>query len=485
MITKINFMVFCTVLIPVLSGGECIARSSFGDGTPGLDVSYSSSYSGQRVSQEFDRDLGAFNRAADQVPEAGEGIQDEGAVVPDLPGFKFHSGFSHSTVYESNLFHTRLDPVDDLITLPTAWAGVSLGREGTSEYFFENTYGITYMDYVENDKFDQLAHVNHTQLDWKREKLLLSVSNEFSPLSPVGVANRSELRTAGAVNSATVTSNRFSFKSAYQLRPKLALSHIWSHRIEDFPADAGSNTPEIELQSQQVHSFQPGLTYTLTPKTTLFIFYRFETSDYFRGGVFAFKSHEGRAGFNTRFTPKLSGLFQAGMKSRDLNQPVFQDGMLFGYQAALRYAWTPKLTLSAYWSGSTGEVPDTSDPADALPNDQGSGVDENNLGVRLDWAVSPKMSVGLNGSVRLDSREGQVTLPDQDNPTVSFTRQREDLTYRWGVHWQWTRSAFDRYYLGYDFSNKNSSFKDFESEDHRMVAAVVLDLNARGGGYGR
>ncbi len=484
MITKIFFSMVLGMLAVAVWTVVAEANPSFKEGSPGLDNSYSSSYTSQSVLQEFKRDVRLFEErsmaAAEAVP-AKISIAD-----PEQPAeasiFKFHSGFSQTAVYESNLYDTRLDPIDDLITLPTAWMGVSRGKEGLSEYYFESDYGVTYMDYVENDQFDQMSHVHYTRLDWRGKKMTLGLENTFSPLSPKGTANQRELQTAGASRSVIATSNAFVFKSSYELAPKFTFRNAWSHSWIYYPESSSGNNRAIELQSNQIHSLSPRLEYQWTAKTTLFTNYQFQTADYFKGGVLAFKSHAATAGFETQLNPKTSWMAQAGYKKRSFNQPDFADGQLFIYSLALRRQVAKKFQLLLSVSGTDGDGPDTTDPADAAASNPDNGIHTVDLGAALSWAVSDRMQVTLNGGIDLEARNGDITLPDADNTAATYTRQRKDIAYSWGIGWRWARTAFDEYYIGYTYDNQNSSFKDFEFSEHQVIASVNLNLDVMGVG---
>lgn len=508
---KLLFSIVLGTLGSAALAASVEARSPFKEGgAPGLDASYSSDHSSQTVIREFKRDVRGFEERsvvaeAAQVPgPAADGAPGTGAVSIGVAGpavpvsdavspwdpaapnvFKFHSGFSNTAVYESNLYDTRLDPVDDLITLPTVWMGVSRGIEGLSERYFEADYGLTYMNYVEDDKLDHLAHTQYTQFDWRGKKLALSLQNTFSPLSPTGTASRRELRTAGGGNAVIATSNSFAFKSAYEIGPKLTFKNTWGHSVVYYPESASGNNREIERQSRQVHSLAPRFEYQVTAKTTVFTGYQFETGDYFKGGVLAFKSHTVLAGLETRPNPKTSWLFQGGYKYKDLNQPGFDDAELFIYNAAWRRQVAAKLLLSLTVAGTLGRGSDTTDPADAVSASGDSGTGTAEMGAALTWAMSERMSLSLTGGIDVESKEGAITLADADNPLVTFSRQREDIGYSWGIGWRWARTAFDEYYVGYKYYNQNSSFKDFEYEDHQVVGSVNLNLDAMGANYGR
>lgn len=464
-------LVACSCAGPVAFAGERLD-----DGIPGFDPSFN----GQEVLTRFDSP--EFNHSPPDHPTLGPNTSDSSdSNRPPIDQSRFEalilrSDFANAIVYDSNLFNSRRNPEGELILTPTGTLGLYRGEPGVTPTFFENEYSVTYIDYSEHDKLDQLSHLNRTRYDWYGKKNSLRVYNNFRPLSPRETTDRREFRGVDSRASVTATSNQFGVRFGHEISPRIFFEGDFKHEIYYFPESVGGNSSADELLSHQNHFISPKIVYELSAKTKVFIEYGFETADYFKGGEFRFKSHRLQSGFLTQFNPKLSYQFQSGYKTRNFGEQVYRDEDLFIYKTAVNYQFTSKLSGSIYGSRDLGldlDLDGFVGPEISISRD----VTSAGVVLALDDTLWSQWTI--QAAVGWGSKDGQATLPDPDDLTIVHTREKLDHSYSLGASYFWRRSPLDAYKIAYRFLSKNSSFKNFEYEEHQILFAVHLDLNAR------
>ncbi len=384
----------------------------------------------------------------------------EGKEEPSLDNWVYDKKLKLSTTYDSNLFSSRLDAIDDLIYLygPT----LSLKRKWEHAYL-ETFYDISYSDYVENQK---LSHWNQSytfNMGFKYSKVSIDISNRFLPHSVTAVGERTELKSATQQiityrDGADMTLNYF-------LTPKTTLSIGYSYDLLYIPPTKGGSSSGNSSFSSQTHAINPRISYQWTPKTSLHADYNFQAVDFPKDSSFASKAHTLSVGFLNHWNARTTFSGDVGVKRRDYNDNSLRRLEWLAAKLAVSRQLTGKIRASLFYARDADENLD-------LTRSRSLKTLTDYYGVNLTWAISPHLSLDAEASVQENTRDGLISHPDPDNPRITFTRQDEDQFYDWGLNLNWAPRPFLSFLIGYDFTNKNSSFKDSESERHKLVGSM-------------
>ena len=403
---------------------------------------------------------------------AFEGVEE--AISPQVeqnrePGaVQIEKAFAFSTEYDSNVFLRRNDPKDDVSFIYTPSVGIVRGRKGETKSYLQTFYNLTYVDHVEYQKLSRFNHQILSKIGWRTDKLRVDISNDARPYSAKSAADRTELHsstTAQVIDH----SDTFRLSVAYDVTPKITLSHAYGYAIDYFAASSNENNRGVEHSSEQVHSFNPRISYAWTAKTTLYTDYQFKMSDFFRGGQFASKTQTFNFGLNHVFSLKTALNTQAGWAFNDFNEDGIRSGNGFVYRAAVIHKFSEKLSGTLYTAKSLGK---SYEAAGATIFTESLNVDIYSGGVALGWAVTPSMNLKTGFKALFTHRDGYITLTDTENPSLSFTREHEDEIYAWNVDWSWVPKGSWAYYLRYELYNHNASFKNFEYTAYSLLGSL-------------
>ena len=127
----------------------------------------------------------------------------------------------------------------------------------------------------------------------------------------------------------------------------------------------------------------------------------------------------------------------------------------------------PKVGASLTYSLAPGERLDATGEQELFAVSQFGGLS-------LNWAVTPKISIEGFGKMGFTVRDGNLTMPDIENPSVSYNRADESIVYNCGLSGTWSPRNFVKVGLAYDYTNFNATFKDNESDTHRIGGTVGL-----------
>ncbi len=370
-----------------------------------------------------------------------------------------YGSFDFSTVYDSNLFNSRIDPKDDLIYTYVATAGFE--RQGDKVYF-DTAYDLAYSDFVENEKLSRFGHVISSRFRWTDDRFKFTFENTFKPDSPYNVGERTEfllLEPSGII----ATSDAARAHVSFELAPRWKLLYTQHYSVYYFHNEAD------EPFSAQAFIFNPKIMHEINDKTALYVSYSYRVKDFFKRGIFSSKQHIPRAGFVTSLGPATDLGANVGYAFREYEDLENEDhgGLVAKVEVTQRLFRRGTLTL---WGVKVLDENFDTSVIDS-PNEDAYFV-----GADFVWRVSPALELRSGASAGFTSREGLATLADPDNSSLTFTRELESDFYGWSADVKWKLNSQWSILLGYKFFNKNSSFKDFEYEDHKAVGSIRADF---------
>lgn len=372
--------------------------------------------------------------------------------------WKQYRSVRFSTNYDSNIFGLKHDPKDDMIYVYEGRFGLEKSQK---TYYVRLFYNIGYVENIENEKGNGYYHSQQTAFGYRFDRLSINVSNTISPKTRIGVDERTELGAPSAIISPVTDHAHVDFN--YKFSPKTTASFLYDYGLFYTPhqlSDSGFNS--------QTHDFGPRVSYALTPKTTVFAEYRWRTIIYFEDQEFREWDRTFRAGISGRINPKTAYTFDAAFPVRDYKAPIDRLGGVAALRGSIFRRITPKLTGSLYgsWDNSVEDLDTT--------RSEGRVRTSETYGVHLNWQASPRINVFADASATFNWSEGFVSQTDPDNETLVFSRSPADDSYRWGVGLNWTPKRYLTIFMGYDYTNSNSSFSNNESEQHRAVSSAEV-----------
>jgi hypothetical protein len=434
----------------------------------------------------------AFGQAfhAESLEKAEALISEEEPV--EISPWRVSKSLSTGVEYDSNLFTARLDPKDELIY--TYGARVGLGRaKKKAKGYFDTYYDLSYENYVENERFNHFNHLVSTRMGYHFKKLSVSLTNVFRPDNSLPIRDRTEL--GGPTDPRVLTySDDAEIHFQYVLSPKTSVSLSYHYLIFYFPkaSSTGSdgttlvdstdgNTAAVNGLSYQAGTVTPRFTYHWTAKTSIYAEHGWQKVDYFEGGGLTSQASLWNGGLFHQLTPKTRLNAEAGWRVRKYNSDGGETKNLV-LKLATSTSLTPKVLVTLWavrdttenLTGRSESRPITSVEDETLAE---SVSDLGHFyGLNLTWKVSQKITAAATASAGFNTRDGLVTLPDADNPLISFTRPREDEYYNWGVSLAWLPYANWQVFLAYNYINKNSSFKDFEYDRQEVTGSVGVNF---------
>lgn len=370
----------------------------------------------------------------------------------------FRKDFAFSALYDSNISATRQTPKDDMIYgySPT----FTLSRR--LKYInLQILYNLSYSDHVENHKSDHTNHTQLTSINFKRNRWTINFTNSFKPDTAFATGEKTELDTT---NSGRVISYADGLVTSisYDFSKKTKLSFDYNLGVFYFPEkDNSSSAPG---QSTATHKFTPKLSYAITPRLGIYTSYEHEKVDYYLGGAHSSKANSGHIGITGKLTEKVSANADFGYRKREYtnSETLSNDGLVI--QAGINRKITNKI------SGTLSMTHDVGENFDAIQS-QKLYETTDFYGLNLSYLFSPKLHFDFSGNYGIISKEGPITLTDIENPTLTFTREQEDIFIDWSGTLSWSPRPYTSFLLGYKAFKKNSSFKNFEFDDKKVVAS--------------
>ncbi len=447
---------------------QCVPAFAFTsiDSFSGVDQSFTDGFS-FRSTAEKGHDNFAFREERERSQKEEKSAKD---YKDSEREWRFHKLFQTGVLFDSNPESSQHDPDGDLVYGYNSSLGMSRRSENVFFSLFTNN---SYSDYVENQKNSRYSNSENMQYNLNFKRLKINISDSFKPDTALAVGERTELLPGGEASSASdlskrkvyTYSNSLNIDSSYTLSPKTSLTynHIYSYYY--FPVAGNSET--TNSFSSKTNTFRPGVTYKIRPKVNVFANYALEMIDYFeaKGDTLHPQTHTFSTGLDWKMNPKTGLGFSVSYLLRDYLTDHIKniDGLVLTWSVSRQI--TQKIFATASFS---------KDVQQSLDQSMNSSLQEDKYfyGLNLTWKITQKMFLSGQVSAQLNSREGFVTLRDVDNETLTFTRPMEDQSYRWGLGFNWNLKKDLIITLLYEFLNHNSSFKNFEYEDHRALAAV-------------
>ncbi len=441
------FLYFLGLLCLFFSTTSFAARpEEFGSG---LDQSFSAGYSQKSFAQ-------SFHGSAFEEPTEEEG-KESGETWQVLKGFNF------STVYDSNIFLTRDKEKDDEILIYTP--SIGFVRKGRNN-LLRTLYDLSYSEYIENGKLSRFNHSWTTELKYRFPKLKIDFYNNFKPDTAYAIGERTELRSAESSKVITYADDALG-QIDYGVTAKTHILYTQRYNVFYFPA--ASNAPLTNRYSSQTHGFNPRVTYQLTPKTDVYADYEFDTSDFFQGGGYSSDSDVVGAGVNRKITPNTKASLELGYRWRDYHDnDNAQDEKAFQFKAAVSQRLTTKTSVT-FWA-TRGLQEDLANITSTLSANRIVFY----YGANLTWQISRVIDFQSGMSIGYDKKDGHITQTDPDNSKLAYTRSLDNNFYESNVSLNWSPRPYVSATVGYKYFKKESTFKNFEYDDHKVVAAIRL-----------
>lgn len=436
--------IFCLCL-PVER--QALAAAQADDFGGALDQSFSAGYSQRSFAEGFH--VGMYEDSTEQAPE-----------IESWDTWQFYKGFNFSTVYDSNIFSARNNQKDDVIFsyVPT----IGLGKKGRND-FIDIFYDLSYIEYIENSKLNRFNHSITTRLGYKLPKLSFHVSNNFKPDTAYAVGERTELKLPETSHVITY-SDDLRAKISYELSPKTNVYYKHQYTLYYFPT--ASNSASVNSFSTQKNVFAPGISYEINPKLRTHGEYSFEIVDFFEGGAFDSESHVLMAGVVAVIAPTVTMNLDGGYRWRHYSSAPITDGEGFEFKAALSKMLSKRVSASLWLTRNIQE------DFNLLPQSPTEIVDY--YGSNFTWDIYQRVQIKGGVSAGFTTREESISRADVENSKLIFNRNLEDEFYQGDISLTWNPRPFLSILVGYAYFNKNSTFKDFEYDDHKGVLSVKL-----------
>ncbi len=372
--------------------------------------------------------------------------------------WRLYRSIRSSAVYDSNIFGLRNDPRDDIVYVHEGKIGIDRSQK---TYYVRLFYSVGYAQNIENEESNGYYHSQSTAFGYRFDRLSINVNNTINPRTRISVGERTELGASSAIISPVTDFAHVDFN--YKFSPKTTASFLYDYGLFYTP-----HQPPGGSFNSQTHDFGPRVTYALTPKTTVFAEYRWRTEIYFEDQELREWDQTFRAGISGRINPKTAYTFEAAFPVRDYKAPIDTLEGVAALRGSIFRRITPKLTGSLYgsWDNSVQDLDTT--------RSEGRVRSSETYGVHLNWQASPRINVFADASATFNWSEGFVSRTDPENDTLVFSRSPADDSYRWGVGLNWTPKRYLTIFMGYDYSNNNSSFSNNESERHRAVSSAEV-----------
>ena len=429
----------------------------------GADRSFTYGYTQEKEARSFETIIDERNEkeAAEAKPQAEAGDV-------DADRWKIYKSFRVSALYESNLFSSHSDPIDDTLFIYSPTLGFSHGKPGRTKSFFQTFLNLGLVDYVENDKLSRVNQTYATEAGWRGEKWNLNFSNHFQPVSAFEAGERTELIGSSATRTIS-TSDSAQVRVAYHWMPKTDLTADYTYEIRHFPIASNKNNQQVHRFSYQSNRIEPGIVYRLNSRNVLDARVYVSADDYYEGGGFSSRIYGMKAGWWHRLTPKTDIRFSGGYEWRDYFLDAIPSSEGPVYSVFLSRQLTPKVTLTLSYSHRQAQEFDFVEFAQTAES-----FDSNSDSYRADlhWKTSAHTTLRTFFAIEDSSRDRQYTIPDDENPSSTQTGPIEDQVYRMGLEWAWQSSGPWSCYVSYEYLNKFSSFRTFQYDDQRLGGYV-------------
>lgn len=410
---------------------------------------YASRYYGENFTWSQEKDIKGIR----------EGPVFLGPSAKPRAAWRAHGSISTAAVYDTNPSGTYNDPDGEFTHSYNASWGLSRRQHKT---YLAAFYQIGASRFIESEKSNFVSHNQRTEFRWKGNKFRMEFTNSFTPATSFATGERTELETAGRKRVHTWADNAtLTLHYLPSAKTDITVSPGWDMLY--FPAL--ENSEAVNGFSTRSYRVKSAISYKWRPKTSVHANYLWEYADFFEtGGELNAVNQVPTIGITTRLGSKIGIGLDAGLHMREYDETTpTSTGLYLG--TGIYRQLTPKIGGSFYYTR------DTTQDFDAIQSQTFEQV-ANFFGTTLNWQLSSRMRLEADASLGLNAKEGEIALADIENPRAIYTRGQDDAIITWGVTWRWKPRRFMDVLLGYKYTNKNSTFKDFEYEQHKIAASA-------------
>lgn len=367
---------------------------------------------------------------------------------------------SSSVRYSSNIFRSRRDEVEDVIwTLSPGFVlDVGRGLSGTS-FGLSTQYNIV--------RYEDFSRLN--------SELLSLSANASHNTGRLNLRSRASFRQRQSstgdgdvrVQDDLIKSDFYSadINGSYRLSPKFGFSAGFVYSGREY------TTFSERFADRDISSFPMSISYELTSKVDMLLGYTYSVEDIGDAdnglrfvGAYKNKRHRLNLGLRGDLLPKLSGTFRVGYNTRTSEDSVIlrrdslgrittrsetnrEDTNALGLHADLNWAMTPKLISGLQLSHDFGI------------GGEGYSTETTRVSVSGRYSISRRISAS--------SVFGYVF---RDYSNIS----REDNEYFFSARLGYKINEHMSFSTGYEYSESNSNFGQFDYETHSVSARVSL-----------
>ena len=426
----------------------------------GANQAFTAGYSSRIFADQF-HDQTTYE-AAETYRDAYESYE----RIKKLSEWKWIRGLGFSTTYDSNVFASRQDPLNDTLFSYNPLIGVSRNEKFLS---FLVLYQPAYIQYQKNVQLSRWNHEMTTDVGLhlqRLKRLKVKVKNSFKPDTTYEVGERGELKSPGS-SQVTTYSDNGEIKAIYDVSSKTQLLLTYNASLYYFPAKSNSGSSSIQSFSSLTQSWTPSVSYRILPKTSVHADYLYQTSEYLKGGRFGSQNSMITVGIAGPMSGKTAYTVDVGFSERTYDDATIPTANGLNLKTAISRKFTPKI------SGTLAYTRDINEDFDQTQS-QSFQRSTDFYSVNATWLFRPRVRVDGQASIVVNSKEGFITLADTENPKLLFTREEEDVIYQYGVDVIWKPSKAWSVSVSYRYFNKNSSFKTFEYDRQTVLGTVGM-----------
>lgn len=434
-----------------------MATSELIDEASGINQTFTAGYASEKFGDRFHDEQQKYGTPEAEVTPFLTTKEAQGTGALWAP----HGTFKYASTYDTNIEGTYNDARGDVVNAYTARWGLSRRHQRS---FLSAFYGLTYSRYISFDKLNAYTQEQNTVFKYKWTRASVDIQNSFQPSSAYATGERGELDSDGR-HRVTAISDNAQVDLDYVVSPKTTVGTHYNYKIFYLPAAANNDSAAVNAFSSQTHLLGPSISYKITPKTTVRADYRYEAVDFYLAPGPDEHSHLVYGTVTSRLTDKTGVTASAGVRFRGFKDDNTPSATNPTFGAGVFHKISDKVSTSVFY---TQDTTTDYDGEAGQSNQQTSDF----YGVNLSYAITPKLSVDTEASVQYMQKDGDITQVDIENPLQSYTRTDESEIYQWSVLLNWRPRKFVDFSLGYKFQNRNASFKQSESEGHKVLLSV-------------
>ena len=233
--------------------------------------------------------------------------------------------------------------------------------------------------------------------------------------------------------------NFLTFRTSYDITPKLELKADYSNFIVDYSAQRNN------YRDRDDDSVSASVFFKFTPKTSAFIEYDYVTVNYDTNTLYDSSLHRGYGGIAWDVTKKSEGRFKIGSSSRDYESPRISDTDEFVMELQLDHTFTPKTSVAftAFRQNSESNI-------------QGlNSILRNRFDTAVTYRLTSKITTILELAYSEENYDGALTYG-------GVTKEREDETNMAALSAKYEIKKWLTAGLSYSYRKRDSNFSDFD-----------------------